>query len=68
VDIGTADMLFETFEDGSDAKIRQFSDLALKSGIPLEFRYQDGYEHSHNFIKTFMEDHIEFHARYLNQQ
>lgn len=26
---------------------------------------QDGYDHSYFFMATFMEDHLDFHAKYL---
>ncbi len=38
-----------------------------KSGCEYQFRYQDGYDHSYYFISTFMEDHINFHAKHLNK-
>jgi S-formylglutathione hydrolase len=34
--------------------------------IHVESRMQDGYDHSYNFISTFVGDHIDFHAVYLN--
>ena len=36
-----------------------------KFKIPLNFRYQDGYDHSYFFIATFIEDHIKFHYQNL---
>jgi S-formylglutathione hydrolase len=33
--------------------------------IRLEMRMQDGYDHSYYFISTFMEDHLDFHAKHL---
>ncbi len=33
---------------------------------PLNFRLQQGYDHSYFFIATFMEDHIQFHAENLS--
>ena len=32
----------------------------------LNVRMQDGYDHSYYFISTFVRDHVEFHAKYLN--
>ena len=32
---------------------------------PLELRMQEGYDHSYYFISTFIEDHLEHHAREL---
>ncbi|WP_366930729.1 alpha/beta hydrolase-fold protein [Marinospirillum sp.] len=38
------------------------------SGSALELRIQPGYDHSYYFIASFIEDHLRFHARYLNQE
>jgi len=38
---------------------------ADKAGIALTLRMQPGYDHSYNFISTFMEDHIRWHAARL---
>jgi len=35
------------------------------AGINLTLRMQPGYDHSYNFISTFMEDHIRWHAARL---
>jgi S-formylglutathione hydrolase len=40
-------------------------EACLRSGVPLELRMQDGYDHSYFFIATFVEDHLRFHARHL---
>lgn len=34
--------------------------------IDLSVRMQEGYDHSYFFISTFMGEHIEWHAKYLN--
>lgn len=34
---------------------------------PLTLRMQPGYDHSYYFISSFIDDHIKFHANYLNQ-
>jgi len=36
-------------------------DECEKAGIPLELRMHDGYDHSYNFISTFMDDHMKWH-------
>ncbi|WCL55259.1 S-formylglutathione hydrolase [Gimibacter soli] len=36
-----------------------------KAGIPMILRLQAGYDHSYNFVSTFMGDHIEWHAKRL---
>jgi len=34
---------------------------------PLELRRHKGYDHSYYFIASFIEDHLRFHAAYLNK-
>jgi S-formylglutathione hydrolase len=42
-------------------------DAACKAaGIDLILRLQPGYDHSYNFISTFMDDHIRWHAERLS--
>jgi S-formylglutathione hydrolase len=36
-----------------------------KAGIALTLRMQEGYDHSYNFISTFMDDHLKWHAARL---
>lgn len=36
-----------------------------KAGIGLTLRMQDGYDHSYNFISTFMDHHLRWHAARL---
>jgi S-formylglutathione hydrolase len=38
---------------------------AAAAGLNLKFRMQAGYDHSYNFITTFIEEHMDFHALYL---
>ncbi|SOB87829.1 S-formylglutathione hydrolase [Sphingomonas guangdongensis] len=35
------------------------------AGIPLTLRMQPGYDHSYNFVSTFMADHVAWHAARL---
>lgn len=39
--------------------------VAEEKGYPLELRMQPGYDHSYFFIASFMDDHLNFHARHL---
>lgn len=39
---------------------------AKQSGYPLVYRQHDGYDHSYYFIATFIEQHLRFHAYFLN--
>ena len=38
-----------------------------ESGLPLELRIHDGYDHGYYFISTFIEDHLRFHAAELGR-
>lgn len=38
---------------------------ACQVGHDLTLRMHPGYDHSYFFIQTFIDDHLEFHARYL---
>jgi len=36
-----------------------------ESGLPLDLRIHDGYDHGYYFISTFIEEHLRFHAERL---
>jgi len=36
-----------------------------QTGFKVEYREQPGYDHSYYFIASFIEDHLRFHATYL---
>ncbi len=38
---------------------------AAESGLPLELRYHEGYDHGYYFISTFIEDHLKHHHAIL---
>ena len=38
-----------------------------ESGLPLELRIHDGYDHGYYFIATFIEEHLRFHADQLSR-
>ena len=40
---------------------------AEASNYPLELRQHAGYDHSYFFISSFIEDHLRFHAGFLNK-
>ena len=60
VDQGDADSFL--VEQLRPELLRAAADAA---GIDLTLRLQPGYDHSYNFISTFMEDHIRWHAERL---
>lgn len=39
--------------------------VAEERQYPLEFRMQVGYDHSYYFISSFIDEHLQFHARHL---
>lgn len=61
IDQGTADNFFE---------VQLITDRIVKAAEgtkqKLNVRYQNGYDHGYYFISTFVKDHIDFHAQYLN--
>ena len=38
---------------------------AKDARMPLVLRMHEGYDHSYFFISTFIEEHIQHHAKYL---
>ncbi|MBZ9727175.1 S-formylglutathione hydrolase [Mesorhizobium sp. CO1-1-11] len=60
VDQGTADGFLQ---DGLRPWLLE--DACKTSGIALTSRMQEGYDHSYNFISTFMDDHVRWHATRL---
>ncbi|MFD2238225.1 S-formylglutathione hydrolase [Aureimonas populi] len=60
VDQGTADQFLE---DGLRPQLLR--DACEKAGIPLTLNMREGYDHSYNFISTFMEDHVAYAAARL---
>jgi len=57
VDQGTKDQFLE-----SQLKPELLQDACQRSGVPLDLRLRDGYDHSYFFIASFIEDHLRFHA------
>ena len=49
-------------------KPEQLVEAAKVNNADLELRMQPGYDHSYYFISSFIDEHIEFHAAYLNKQ
>lgn len=60
VDQGLADSFLE-----QQLKSTALEAAAESSGYPLKLRYHEGYDHSYYFIASFIDEHLEFHARYL---
>jgi S-formylglutathione hydrolase len=60
IDQGRADNFLE-----EQLKTHLIEEASEAANYPIEVRMQDGYDHSYYFIASFIEDHLRFHARYL---
>lgn len=61
IDQGGADNFLE-----SELKTELLIEASQQANYPMDVRYQEGYDHSYFFIASFIEEHMNFHARYLN--
>lgn len=61
IDQGDADSFLH-----EQLKPQRFEKAAKEVGYSLELRMQEGYDHSYFFIASFIEDHLRFHAKYLD--
>lgn len=63
IDSGTADDFYKQ----GQLLPENFQKVAEEKDFKnVQVRLQDGYDHSYYFISTFAEDHIKFHAKFLN--
>ena len=60
IDTGTADPFLE-----EQLTPQVFIDACKAAEQPLTYRMQEGYDHSYYFIASFMDDHLEHHAKTL---
>eukprot|EP00240_Pyramimonas_obovata_P016026 CAMPEP_0118934204 /NCGR_PEP_ID=MMETSP1169-20130426/13696_1 /TAXON_ID=36882 /ORGANISM="Pyramimonas obovata, Strain CCMP722" /LENGTH=283 /DNA_ID=CAMNT_0006877081 /DNA_START=191 /DNA_END=1042 /DNA_ORIENTATION=- len=60
VDQGTSDNFL-----AEQLKPELLEEAAAAAGYPVTIRMQEGYDHSYFFIASFMDDHLEFHAKSL---
>jgi len=60
VDQGAADIYLE-----EQLKPELLQAACDESGLPLDLRIHDGYDHGYYFISSFIEDHLRFHAEQL---
>ncbi len=63
VDQGDSDGFLE-----EHLKPQHLVSAAEQAKASLELRMQTGYDHSYFFIQSFIEDHLRFHARYLQTE
>jgi S-formylglutathione hydrolase len=50
---------------GEQLKPGSLEQACIATHHPLELRVQEGYDHSYYFVASFINDHLEFHARAL---
>ena len=60
IDQGTQDKFIS-----SQLKPELLREACIKANIKLDLRMQEGYDHSYFFISSFIEDHLQFHAKNL---
>ncbi|MDR6983722.1 S-formylglutathione hydrolase [Rheinheimera pacifica] len=60
VDQGTADNFYP-----EQLRTESLIAAAKQSGAKADIRMQAGYDHSYYFIASFIEQHLQFHAKYL---
>lgn len=60
VDVGTSDPFLER-----ELRPELLEQACAESGIPLTLRRQNGYDHSYLFVSTFMNDHLQWHSKWL---
>jgi len=61
IDQGTEDPYLKD----QQLQTEEFKKSCEKINYPLNLRYQIGYDHGYYFITSFIDDHIEHHAKYL---
>lgn len=62
IDVGTSD----TFYKNSQLLPENFVTACQSVNQSVTLRMQEGYDHSYYFISTFIDDHIQFHAKRLH--
>ncbi len=63
VDQGNADTFLT-----EQLKPETLQSAAIEAKANLTLRIQPGYDHSYFFIQTFIDEHLEFHAKYLKDE
>jgi len=59
IEQGTEDQFFDQLNPAL------FEESCLAAGIPLRVNMREGYDHSYYFISSFVDSHLEFHAKAL---
>ena len=61
VDVGTEDSFLQ-----EQLKPELLQQVCEEKGLPLTLNFRSGYDHSYFFVASFIEDHIEYHAKRLD--
>lgn len=61
IDQGDSDTFLDT-----ELTPSAFIEAAKKANYPITFRMQQGYDHSYYFIASFIDEHLNFHAKHLH--
>lgn len=61
VDQGSKDQFLE-----EQLKPNALAEACRLSDYPLELRMREGYDHSYYFVSSFIDEHLEYHAKHLN--
>jgi S-formylglutathione hydrolase len=61
IDQGTDDEFLEEY-----LQPQRIAEVCEQYNHPLTLRMQPGYDHSYYFIASFIQDHILYHAKFLN--
>jgi len=57
--------LDDSFLPKNQLQPQQFQETCQSKDYPLNLRMQEGYDHSYYFIQSFIQDHMEHHAKNL---
>ncbi|MBC1605496.1 S-formylglutathione hydrolase [Listeria rocourtiae] len=60
IDQGTGDSFYK-----EQLQPEKLAEIATSKSYPLTLRLRDGYDHSYYFIASFIDEHLDFHQKYL---
>jgi S-formylglutathione hydrolase len=60
IDQGSADAFLP-----ENLLVEDFLSAAHKAGVKVDYRHREGYAHNFWYVASFIQEHFEFHARYL---
>ena len=60
IDVGQADPYWKNLG------IEALKEATQKAGLKVDYKIREGYDHSFYYVSSFLEEHFEFHQKYLN--